>query len=254
VGSMLRLLDAHNRSYVEVRPARPGVLLVSAQVPGVAEATDLTGTRVLLTADLLARVAELGSLQVFYVLASHDHQPDLERAIGALGMHPPTARVNPDEAESALGGPIDVHLAADGTPVDDGLTVPVGAARLGRDTGTAADLLIGDEPLAVRLGLLSFPYNQPADLTEEMLAEAHTTAGRWRLRVARWAESPSRPVPAPVAETLRSAAADLDTPSVLALLRGLEADPDVPAGAKFETFLYADRILGLDLPRDIGRV
>jgi hypothetical protein len=250
VGSMLRLLDAHNRSYVEVRPARPGVLLVSAQVPGVAEATDLTGTRVLLTADLLARVAELGSLQVFYVLASHDQQPDLERAIGALGMHPPAARVSPGEAESALGGPIDVHLAADGTPVDDGLTVPVGAARLGRDTATA----IGDEPLAVRLGLLSFPYNQPADLTEQMLAEANATAGRWRLRVARWAEAPSRPVPAPVAETLRSAAADLDTPSVLALLRGLEADPDVPAGAKFETFLYADRILGLDLPRDIGRV
>jgi hypothetical protein len=253
VGSMLRLLDAHNRLYVEVRPARPGVLLVSAQVPGVAEATDLTGTRVLLTADLLARVAELGSLQVFYVLASHGHQPDLERAIAALGMHPPAARADPGEADSALGGPIDVHLAADGTPVDDGLTVPVGAARLDRDTGTAADLLIGDEPLAVRLGLLSFPYNQPADLTEEMLADARATAGRWRLRVARWAESPSRPVPAPVAETLRSAAADLDTPAVLALLRDLEADPEVPAGAKFETFLYADRILGLDLPRDIGR-
>jgi hypothetical protein len=28
---------------------------------------------------------------------------------------------------------------------------------------------------------------------------------------------------------------------------------DVPTGAKFEAFLYADRVLGLDLPRDIGR-
>jgi len=27
----------------------------------------------------------------------------------------------------------------------------------------------------------------------------------------------------------------------------------VPAGAKFEAFVYADRILGLDLARDIGR-
>jgi hypothetical protein len=26
-----------------------------------------------------------------------------------------------------------------------------------------------------------------------------------------------------------------------------------PAGAKFETFLYADRILGLDLPSEIGQ-
>lgn len=77
--------------------------------------------------------------------------------------------------------------------------------------------------------------------------------GHWRLRVAQWAESPSRPVPAQIAETVQSAFGDLNTVSALALLRGLEADPDVPAGAKFETFLYADRILGLDLPRDIGR-
>jgi hypothetical protein len=33
----------------------------------------------------------------------------------------------------------------------------------------------------------------------------------------------------------------------------LGADPGVPAGVKFETFLYTDRILGLDLPRDIAR-
>jgi hypothetical protein len=37
------------------------------------------------------------------------------------------------------------------------------------------------------------------------------------------------------------------------LLRDLTLDVDIPAGAKFETFLYADRVLGLDLPRDIGR-
>jgi hypothetical protein len=41
---------------------------------------------------------------------------------------------------------------------------------------------------------------------------------------------------------------------VLALLRDLADDDSVPAGARFETFLYADRILGLDLPRDIGRL
>ena len=131
--------------------------------------------------------------------------------------------------------------------------MPVGAARLYREAGTAADLLAGDEPMAVRLALLSFPYHQPADLTEETLAEARATVQDWRLRVARWAESPSRPVPAQVAKAVRSAFDDLDTVSALALLRSLEADPDVPAGAKFETFLYADRVLGLDLPRDIGR-
>jgi hypothetical protein len=32
----------------------------------------------------------------------------------------------------------------------------------------------------------------------------------------------------------------------------VESRPDVPAGAKFETFLFADRVLGLGLP-EIGR-
>lgn len=244
--SVLRLLDAHTRSYAEVRPTRPGLLLVCAQVPGVTEA-DLTGTRVLLVADLLARAAELGSLQVFYVLASEEQQPDLEHAIDALGIHPPAARASSAEAEAALGGPIDVHLTSHGIQADNGssgLVVPV---------GTAAGLLAGDDPLAVRLALLSFPYHQPADLTEEMLAEARATVGHWRLRVAQWAESPSKPVPAQIAGTVQSAFDDLDTVSALALLRSLEADSDVPAGAKFETFLYVDRLLGLDLPCDIGR-
>jgi hypothetical protein len=36
-------------------------------------------------------------------------------------------------------------------------------------------------------------------------------------------------------------------------IAGLTPDGGIPAGAKFETFLAADRVLGLDLPRDIGR-
>jgi hypothetical protein len=39
----------------------------------------------------------------------------------------------------------------------------------------------------------------------------------------------------------------------VALLHGLAHDDSVPAGAKFETFVYADRVLGLDLPSEIGR-
>jgi hypothetical protein len=41
--------------------------------------------------------------------------------------------------------------------------------------------------------------------------------------------------------------------SVLALLRDLAANANVSAGAKFKTFVYADRILGLDLAREVGR-
>lgn len=250
------MLDARTREHTEVRPTRPGLLLVCAQAPAVAEVADLTGPRVLLLADLLARAAELGNLQVFYVLASDRQQPASEQAIEALGIHPPAARASSAEAEAALGGPIDVHLASNDGPPDDrlrGLVVPVGVARAHPEAGTAAGLLAGDEPLAVRLALLSFRYHQSADLTEEMLAEARATVGHWRLRVAQWAESPSKPVPAQIAGTVQSAFGDLDTVSALALLRSLEAESDVPAGAKFETFLYVDRLLGLDLPRDIGR-
>jgi hypothetical protein len=40
---------------------------------------------------------------------------------------------------------------------------------------------------------------------------------------------------------------------VVALLSGLAADETVPPGPRFETFVYADRVLGLNLPGDIGR-
>jgi hypothetical protein len=33
----------------------------------------------------------------------------------------------------------------------------------------------------------------------------------------------------------------------------VENDPAVPPGARFETFAYLDRILGLDLARRVGR-
>ena len=46
---------------------------------------------------------------------------------------------------------------------------------------------------------------------------------------------------------------DLDTPAALRVLRTLEQDTEIPPGAKFETFAYADQLLGLDLARDIGR-
>jgi cysteinyl-tRNA synthetase len=46
---------------------------------------------------------------------------------------------------------------------------------------------------------------------------------------------------------------DLDTRAALRSLRRLEKDAEIPAGSKFETFLHADQVLGLDLAADIGR-
>jgi cysteinyl-tRNA synthetase len=135
----------------------------------------------------------------------------------------------------------------------------VGAAHMHR-TGTHGEARAGlladheHDPLAVRLALMSFPSEQPADLTASVLTGARDTVGDWQRRVARWAEQPSRPVPPNLAETVRAAFGDLDIPSAIALLRGLADDDSVPPGAKFEAFLYVHRVLGLDLPRQIGKL
>jgi hypothetical protein len=112
----------------------------------------------------------------------------------------------------------------------------------------------GLDPLAVRLALMSRRHGEQADLTWDVLADADQTLRRWRELVAEWAESPSRPMCAEV--TAQVAAAfdgDLDTPAALRALRGLGQDAQIPPGSKFESFLHADQLLALDLPREIGR-
>ncbi len=112
----------------------------------------------------------------------------------------------------------------------------------------------GLDPLALRLALLEHRYRQQMNLTWDTLTAADGTLRRWRRRVAEWADSPSRPMCAEVAAAIGAAFDDdLDTPAALLALRRLEKDPRVPPGAKFETFAHADRLLGLDLARDIGR-
>jgi hypothetical protein len=234
---------------------------VYAHAPASADAADLTGLRVLLTADLLVRAAELSGLQVLVMWALAGEpggQAEAERAAAALGIHPPVLPAA-ELARAWPGGPADVHVADDNSAGQDdrsGILIRAAAARLAQDArpgdatgGTAG----GHDPLAVRLALMSLPRHQPAELTAGQLARAAQTLGEWRRRVARWAESPSGAIPAPIAAAVRTAFGNLDIATVLALLRGLAADETVPPGPRFEAFVYADRVLGLDLPRDIGR-
>jgi hypothetical protein len=263
---VIRLLDARTGAPAEVRPGRPGVLRICAHASAAAAGSGITALRVLLIADLLARTGELSGLQALTALQITAASPDQAAAIdgdaGALGIHPPAAHGDCHDAPSLLGGPVDVHVASDDVgvgPAPAGLSVSVGATHLAGadDYPGAADggLFAGrpGDPLAARLALMSFPSQTPADVDGDALAQAGGTLGSWRQQVARWAESPSRPIPAPIAEAAGSAFGRLDTVSVMALLCGLLPDASVPAGAKFETFVYADRILGLDLAREVGR-
>ena len=265
LASMLRLLDARTGSPAEVRPASPGVLRICAHVQA-ATGSGISALRVLLITDLLARTAELGGLQTLTAVqitrASPDQAAAIEGDAAALGIHPPAAHGDCRDAPALLGGPVDVHVAGEEASVGPGpagLFARAGAAHLagaGDYPGTAGGGLFAGspgDPLAVRLALMSFPGNRPANVDDGALAQAGGTLGSWRQQVARWAESPSRPIPASAAEAAGSAFGRLDTVAVLALLRGLLADASVPPGAKFETFVYADRILGLDLAREIGR-
>jgi hypothetical protein len=256
---MFRVLDDRPGSRAAVSIARPGPLLVCAHVRATADAADLTGLRVLLTADLLFRAAEVGGLQVLVTRAFTGEpagKADVESAAAALGVHPPVLPAA-DLAGEWPGGMAVVHVADDSAPGEGDrgeILLRAAAARLTLDACPGdADALGGQDPLAVRLALMSLPRHQPAELTAGLLADATRTLGEWRHRVARWAESPSGAIPRPAAATIREAFGNLDTIAVVALLSGLAADETVPPGPRFETFLYADRVLGLNLPRDIGR-
>ncbi|HEY3954289.1 MAG TPA: cysteine--tRNA ligase [Streptosporangiaceae bacterium] len=112
----------------------------------------------------------------------------------------------------------------------------------------------GLDPLAVRLAFLEHRYRQQVNLSWDTLEAADRTLRRWRERVAEWANSPSARMPARYADAAMAAFEDdLDTPAALRELRALERDPDVPPGAKFETFAHTDQLFGLDVARDVGK-
>jgi cysteinyl-tRNA synthetase len=130
--------------------------------------------------------------------------------------------------------------------------------EMAKSTGNV--VLLGDlagrglDPLALRLACIEHRYRQQLNLAWSTLEAADATVRRWRQQVADWASSPSRPMCAQyVADFLGAFNDDLDTPAALRVLRELEQDREIPPGAKFETFAYADHLLGLDLARDIGR-
>jgi hypothetical protein len=84
-------------------------------------------------------------------------------------------------------------------------------------------------------------------------AEASRELTSWRQLVAGWAEEPSKPICAQVQQDLLAALADdLDTRTAVHVLRG-SLDLELPPGCLFETWAWADRLLGLDLAADVGR-
>ncbi|WP_370076374.1 hypothetical protein [Streptacidiphilus sp. MAP12-16] len=248
----MRLADGRTHQRRELRPARGSLLRSCVHLTcdgGTVAATDL---RVLLVGDVLVRAFEAEGVQVLHSAAIPELPPEqiktLDRAVTVLGIHPPEADPGAVAQVHVFGGArrdAESGLWVEVGPVrEESVPLPVLHEEDGRET----------EPLAFRLALLSTPYQEPVRLTASELADAERTLRDWRRRTAVWALAPSRPVPAEIHGRLRAALAeDLGTVALLAVLRGVGADPGVPDGAKFETFAYADRFLGLELAREIGQ-
>lgn len=109
------------------------------------------------------------------------------------------------------------------------------------------------DPVTLRLAILRTRYREPVNVTEELEA-ARPQLERWRTLMARWADSPSKPLHRPYAEEAETALSDdLDTPAALAVLDRLADDPQVAPGSKMETFIHLDLLLAVDLVSEIGR-
>jgi len=273
---VFRIYDTRTGQLEDVSLEPGSVLRVYARGPARSRPAHFGELRSLLVADLILRNAEhrhgLTVVACLVVSGAGNDEPPAGDAT-ALNIRPAERTMPaPQSAGPGIGAvsPVEIILEARLRPATDQATVrrTVGVGPVmfaGRDAGGRApheepvvslsDLADrGLDPLAVRLALMSRHHGEQADLTWDVLADADQTLHRWRALVAEWAESPSRPMCAEV--TAQVAAAfdgDLDTPAALRALRGLEQDPQIPPGSKFESFLHADQLLALDLPREIGR-
>jgi hypothetical protein len=112
----------------------------------------------------------------------------------------------------------------------------------------------GLDPLAVRLALVQRHYRSDVSLSREDLTDADASLTALRRQVAGWAESPGKALNREyVDEAVAALDRDLDTPAVFPVLSRLAEDASVAPGAKFETVIKLDMILGLDLVGLVGR-
>ncbi|SDD09549.1 hypothetical protein [Streptomyces prasinopilosus] len=257
---VLRITDARTGELVDATPARRGLTRVEARTHGF----DPTNLRVLLVADLLVRALELGGTPVWALLDGERDLPELRAAGAALGVRP---FEDGRDVGTGLGEAQVLHVVREGGETPEGVRVAVAPVHRegpgddapdGTDNGATGPAGLTAphhpaEPAVLRLALLARPRSSPLRLGPAALDEAADTLGRWRGAVAGWAHRPSRPIPDTVRADLRAAwEDDLDVVGVLRVLHAVERDPEVPDGARFETYAYADRLLGLDLTRDLG--
>ncbi|WP_051467956.1 hypothetical protein [Actinomadura oligospora] len=187
---------------------------------------DGTDVRALVVADLLRRVAERGRRSVL-LSGAHEDASDY----GVAPLYPEA----PDRA--------DIYVSPRAHEANE-LTLVVPPASGASDV----------DPLALRLAFLAVPYREPLALETETADAAASRLRAWRADVAGWASAPGRPMHRPsVTEAETALADDLDTPAALDVLDRVASDESIAPGAKLETFIHLDLLLGLNVVADIGR-
>lgn len=249
---MLRLFDACARRKVPFDPPRGSILRM--WVSGSRLQSPL-GLRTLVMADVARRVLEeLHAVQVFVTLVGvpHAESREVARALSALWI--PAAPMVESAPEAPVHLVVGSDVPNDGATLDDGgtLHLSVGPVEAHLETGQRL-LLEGQDALALRLALLSTPYDRRVVLDAPAVQRAEETLRRWRGVVAECAGHPSAPLPRWVRDRVYPLLNNNFSVSALVpVVNSLTCDERVAPGARFETLVHLDRFLGLDLPRHLG--
>jgi hypothetical protein len=247
---MLRVRDPVSGAITSLGVSAGDMVRVGFVLAGDAEG--LTCTRVLVVGDLVRRVLEdVHSAQVLAAVLSDDHAK-AERLLQSGLMVRPVCGVFCDQAgaEVGLGGPLDLLVTGVGSEHESALpTLAVAPVRC------AASLDWSAEPTTLRFALANADFAQRLNVTESLLERSELVMERWRDRVDEWSRHPSWPIPS-AWRTAAIAALDdeLDVARLVAMMHELETAGVVEPGAKFEAFAYLNRVLAVDLMRNLGRV
>lgn len=250
-----------------MRPAHRGEfrVLVAARSAGLGQ------VRGYLVADLLRRYSERSGLAPTVIDLLPGREDEIRAICAELNIHPPrhtlALPVTPGQlaaqfADGVRDPVFDVGVRAAGEPAEPAVEALAGhwieVAGNGGPAPGGERLELGEEPLSVRMTLMRQGYGEVLGDGPQPGAGAAEAGrrelARWRELVARWARSPSGAMSRRYADAISAAFADdLDTGAALREMAALADDGGVLDGVKFETFAAADRLLGLDLARDIGR-
>lgn len=247
---MLKILDRASGTLVPITAAPGDVLRVAVVLPS-GEETLSWAARVLVTGDLVSRILEdFHGTQVLLAVIARDS--DIEPLISDLAVRPPAGVfATLAEAQAYLGTKLDV--AVTGTDAE-AQTATESGAIVRVESVTASESYEGLDPVTVRMALMTTRYSVPLQLSRGLVVSCQPTLDRWRRRLAEWSRHPSHPMPPDWRARMRSAFDDdLDANRAISLMDDLEDAKTVAPGAKFEAFAYADRVLALDLMREMGR-